>query len=239
MATRNAFKNLPHKTIERLSQYRRALLICLNNGKTHIFSHEIAKIQHITSVQVRRDLMLIAYSGTLRKGYNIQELIDLIGNIIDKQEGIKVAILGMGNLGRALIKYLSGKRHKLEIVAGFDTNPDKIGKTMNGVMCYDTEQLAQIVRSENIRIGIITVPEEYATETADKLVKAGIKGILNYTPKPVNVPENVYLEEYDMITTLEKIAFYVKVAEDDSQLNLLESKNKITNTRKESASKRS
>lgn len=217
MSNKTTFKNLPHKTIERLSQYRRALLLCLSNGQSHIFSHEIAKIQHITSVQVRRDLMLIGYSGTLRKGYNIQELIDLIGDIIDKQEGINVAVVGMGNLGRALIKYLSGKRHKLEIVAGFDTNPDKIGKTMNGVMCYDTSKMSLMIKNENIRIGIITVPELYAAETADKLVKAGIKGILNYTPKPVNVPDDVYLEEYDMITTLEKIAFYVKMSEEASE----------------------
>jgi redox-sensing transcriptional repressor len=213
MASKNTLKSLPHKTIERLSQYRRALLLCLSKGQSHIFSHEIAKIQHITSVQVRRDLMLIGYSGTLRKGYNIQELINLIGNIIDKQEGINVAVIGMGNLGRALIKYLSGKRHKLEIVAGFDINPEKIGKTMNGVMCYDSKYLADVIRNEKIKIGIITVPESYTVETADNLVKAGIKGILNYTPKPINVPDDVYLEEYDMITTLEKIAFYVKMSE--------------------------
>ena len=214
MKQKNTFENLPHKTIERLSQYRRALLICLDKGKTHIFSHEIAKIQHITPVQVRRDLMLIGYSGTLRKGYNIQELIDLIGTIIDTEEGLKATIIGMGNLGRALIKYLSGKRHKLEIVAGFDTNPDKIGNKFSGIRCYSIEDLNEIVKEKNITIGVITVPEENTVETADKLVQAGIKGILNYTPKPVDVPEHVYLEEYDMITTLEKVAFYVKLADE-------------------------
>mgnify|MGYP001256623166 CR=1 FL=1 len=208
-------KHLPHKTIERLSQYRRALLLCLEKGKTHIYSHEIAKIQHITAVQVRRDLMLIGYTGTLRKGYNVKELIDLIGNIIDSEEGIKVAIIGMGNLGRALINYFAGKRSKLRIVAGFDTNPDKIGNTMSGVPCYSIEQLKEVVAAEDIKVGIMTVPADYAVDTAELLVKAGIKGILNYTPKPVNVPEGVYLEEYDMITTLEKVAFYVKLQETD------------------------
>jgi redox-sensing transcriptional repressor len=166
--------------------------------------------------------MLIGYSGTLRKGYNIQELINLIGNIIDKQEGINVAVVGMGNLGRALIKYLSGKRHKLEIVAGFDNNPEKIGKLLNGVMCYSSEKLAQVITNENIKVAIITVPENQTVETADRLVKAGIKGILNYTPKPINVPKDVYLEEYDMITTLEKIAFYVKMSESENELELKE-----------------
>lgn len=213
----NTFKSLPHKTIERLSQYRRALLLCLEDGKDHIFSHEIAKIQHITPVQVRRDLMLIGYSGTLRKGYNIQQLIDLIGMIIDSQEGINVAIIGMGNLGRALINYFRGKRHKLSIIAGFDSNPDKIGTTVSGVSCYAVEGMKRIIQEKNIQIGIITVPGNQTTEIAAKLVEAGIKGIVNYTPKPINVPDNVYLEEYDMTTTLEKVAFYVKIAEEDSE----------------------
>lgn len=207
-------KNLPHKTIERLSQYRRALLICLEKGQTHIYSHEIARIQHITAVQVRRDLMLIGYTGTLRKGYNVKELIDLIGEIIDSQEGINVAIIGMGNLGRALINYFSGKRSHLKIVASFDINPDKIGNTMSGVPCFSTDDMEKVIREKNIRVGIMTVPADFATQTAEALVQAGIRGILNYTPKPVNVPKEVYLEEYDMITSLEKVAFYVKINED-------------------------
>jgi redox-sensing transcriptional repressor len=210
-----SMKHLPHKTIERLSQYRRALLICLDQGQTHIYSHEIAKIQHITAVQVRRDLMLIGYSGTLRKGYNVRELIDLIGSIIDAGEGIRVAIVGMGNLGRALINYFSGKRSRLSIIASFDTNPDKIGRTMSGVPCYSLEDMNEIISRENIKIGIMTVPASAAIIVAEKLVQAGIQGILNYTPKPVYVPKEVYLEEYDMITSLEKVAFYVKMQEVD------------------------
>jgi redox-sensing transcriptional repressor len=157
--------------------------------------------------------MLIGYSGTLRKGYNIQELIDLIGNIIDSEDGINVAIIGMGNLGRALINYFTGKRHKLEIVAGFDTNPDKIGNKFSGVPCHSISDLEKVIKKENIKIGIITVPADQTTETAKNLVHSGIKGILNYTPKPIDVPDDVYLEEYDMITTLEKVAFYVKMSE--------------------------
>lgn len=213
MIDKSTYRNLPHKTIERLSQYRRTLLSCLEGGKTHIFSHEIARLQHITSVQVRRDLMLIGYSGTLRKGYNIRELIDLIADIIDCDSGINVAIVGMGNLGRALITYFRGKRDKLSIVAGFDNNPNKIGSFTADIPCYSITELSKIIKEKNISIGILTVPASQTIETAKKLVDAGIKGILNYTPKTINVPDHVYLEEYDMITTLEKVAFYVKNAE--------------------------
>jgi len=205
---------LPHKTIERLSQYRRALLMVHTSGKTHIFSHEIAKIIHITAVQVRRDIMLIGYTGTLRKGYNVKELIDLIGEIIDSEMIIRVCVIGVGNLGRAIINYFSGKRTKLSIVAVFDSNIEKVGKKYSGVTCYDIEQMSEIVKSEDIKIGIMTVPADQGQVTADRLVKAGIKGILNYAPKSVFVPKDVHLEEYDMITSLEKVAFFVKTHKD-------------------------
>jgi redox-sensing transcriptional repressor len=201
---------LPHKTIERLSQYRRALLMVHASGKTHIFSHEIAKIIHITAVQVRRDIMLIGYTGTLRKGYSVKELIDLIGEIIDSEQIIKVCVIGVGNLGRAIINYFSGKRTKLSIVAVFDSNAEKVGKKYSGVTCYSIEQISELVKKEDINIGIITVPADQGQVTADRLVKAGIKGILNYAPKSVSVPKDVHLEEYDMITSLEKVAFFVK-----------------------------
>lgn len=203
-------RTLPHKTIERLSQYRRALLLVHASGKTHIFSHEIARIIHITPVQVRRDIMLIGYTGTLRKGYHVKELIDLIGNIIDSEKGIKVCVIGIGNLGRAIINYFSGKRTKLTIAAAFDNNPAKIGKKYSGVTCYGMDQLPEVTRAENIRLAIMAVPADQGQQTADMLVACGIIGILNFTPKPVSVPKDVYLEEYDMVTSLEKVAFFVK-----------------------------
>ncbi|MEI7980838.1 MAG: redox-sensing transcriptional repressor Rex [Bacteroidota bacterium] len=203
-------KNLPHKTVERLSQYRSALLLILSTEKTHVFSHEIAQMLHITPVQVRRDLMLIGYSGNLRKGYDIKELIELIGKIIDSEKGQRVAVVGLGNLGKAIISYFKGKRSKLAIIAAFDINPEKINRVYDGVACYHINQMPDIIKQHNISIGIVSVPSEQAPEIAETLTLAGIKGILNFTPKPLNVPPYVYLEEYDMITSLEKVAFFAK-----------------------------
>lgn len=208
--TQELIAKLPHKTIERLSQYRRALLICAGKGKEFIFSHEIAEIQHITAVQVRRDLMLVGYSGTLRKGYNVKELIALIGEIIDCPIGINVAIIGMGNLGRAIIKYLTNKRKNLTIVAGFDLSSDKIGKVIYGIPCYSPMEMKKIVRKKRIGIAVVTVPPDKTNETAKRLIDAGIKGVLNFTSSPMILPDPIFLEEYDMITSLEKVAFYVK-----------------------------
>lgn len=201
---------LPAKTVERLSEYRRTLLECLNEKKNFIFSHELAARLHITAVQVRRDLMLIGYSSVQRKGYDVKELIDTIGNIIDSQESLNIAIIGIGNLGRAMAGYFKGKRSKLNLVASFDTDPQKINKVIAGVKCYSHNDLEKMIRELDIRIAIITVPPEYAKEAAEEAVRYGIKGILNFTTIPLNVPSWVFLEEYDMITSIEKVAYFVK-----------------------------
>ena len=202
--------HLPDKTVERLSQYRRSLLVTLNSGKSFIFSHEIAQLLHITPVQVRRDIMLIGYSGTLRKGYDVKELIDLIGSIIDTENGQQVCIMGLGNLGKAILKYFGGKRPKLKIVAAFDVNPEKTAQLYAGIPVFHIDLLQQKVAELSISIGIITVPVDKAAETAEHLVQAGIKGILNFSSKPLNLPNHVYLEEYDVITSLEKVAYHTK-----------------------------
>jgi redox-sensing transcriptional repressor len=201
---------LPGKTVERLSEYRRQLLGCLAENKNYIFSHDLAGLLHITAVQVRRDLMLIGYSSVLRKGYDVRELIDTIGTIIDSAEGLHVAIIGIGNLGRAVTGYFRGKRSKLNVVASFDKDPQKVNKVISGVKCYSTQDMEQVIRELDIRIAILTLPADYAKSMAEEIVRFGIKGILNFTTVPLNVPSGVYLEEYDMITSIEKVAYFVK-----------------------------
>ncbi len=201
---------LPGKTVERLSEYRRTLLGCLNDNKNFIYSHDLAALLHITAVQVRRDLMLIGYSSVLRKGYDVRELIETISRIIDSDEGVNVAIVGIGNLGRAFAAYFKGKRSKLNLVASFDNDPLKINKVISGVKCYPYGEMERLVKEMNIRIAILTVPADYASDIAEEAVRYGIRGILNYTTVPLNVPPEVYLEEYDMITSIEKVAYFVK-----------------------------
>jgi redox-sensing transcriptional repressor len=201
---------LPQKTVERLSIYRRTLLECLAAGKTHIYSHELAHLHNITAVQVRRDIMFIGYSSMQRKGYDVSELIEFIGKIIDAEVQLNVAIIGIGNLGRAITTYFMGKRSKLNIVAAFDLDPNKTDRVVSGVKCYSMQNIEALVKEKDISIAILTVPADTAAATVQRLVLAGIKGILNFTTVPLNVPSNVHLEEYDMITSLEKLAYFVK-----------------------------
>ena len=203
---------LPERTVERLSEYRRSLFQCLEEGKTHIFSHELAELHHNTAVQVRRDIMFIGYTSMQRKGYDVSELISVICDILDSEKGLNVAVVGVGNIGRAITTYFTGKRSKLNILATFDVDHTKIDRVISGVKCYSLSMLKEVVSEQNISIAILTVPADSANEVSEQLVEAGIKGILNFTTVPVNVGEDVYLDEYDMITSLEKVAYFVKTS---------------------------
>jgi redox-sensing transcriptional repressor len=204
---------LPEKTVERLSSYRRTLLNCLLQGKTHIFSYELATLHNITAVQVRRDIMFIGYSSAQKKGYDVRKLIDVIEHILDSNTGINVAVIGMGNLGKAITGYFIGKRPKLRIVASFDIDQGKVNTVISGIRCYPISELATVIRDLHISIALLTVPPEMTKEIADKMVQAGIKGILNFTSVPLNPGPGVYIEEYDMITSIEKVAYFIKKSE--------------------------
>lgn len=204
-------KILPEKTIERLSQYRRSLNNYMNDHKKNrIYSHELAALLNITAVQVRRDIMFIGYSSPQRKGYNINELIQVISQTIDTQEPLNVAVVGYGNLGKAITTYFIGNRPKLNLVAAFDIDPKKIGVEANNIKCYSIERLREIIANKDISIAVLTVPTNAAKEMAKVLIQTGIKGILNFTTVNLKVTEHIYLEEYDMITSLEKVAYFVK-----------------------------
>lgn len=201
--------NLPPKSVERLSQYRRILYSNLDKGKEHIYSHELASQLHLTPVQVRRDIMLIGYSGTQRKGYVIEDLIQRIGEILDGNKKINTAIIGMGNLGKAITSYFNGKRTKLDIAAAFDVDEQKINRVISNVRCYHINQLGEKIKELDISIAIMTLSPEHAQEVADQLVVNNIKGILNFTSVPLSIPEHIYVEDYDMVTSMEKVAYFV------------------------------
>jgi redox-sensing transcriptional repressor len=205
-------KTLPEKTIRRLSEYRRTMLRCLDEGKTHIYSYELADLQNITAVQVRRDIMFIGYSSQGRMGYDIRDLSKAIAKVIDPGEVINLAIVGYGNLGKAIAAYLLNRRPMLKLVAAFDIDPRKIGSALSGIQCFPIERLRELITSLNIRIAILSVPSPAAQETAKALVASGIRGILNFTTININVPSDISLEEMDIITSIEKVAYFVKHA---------------------------
>jgi redox-sensing transcriptional repressor len=197
-------------TIGRFSIYRRILNRLLSENSKNIFSHQLAVMAGVTPAQVRRDIMSIGYSGTPNRGYGVADLIESIGLSLDDPEGQRAALVGIGNLGRAILAYFSGRRPKLAIMAAFDTNPKKFDRVIQGCRCFNIERLEEIVRKLGIDIGIITVPSDEAQKVANALVHAGIKGILNYAPVRIQVPVNIYVEEIDMTMALEKVAYFAR-----------------------------
>ncbi|MFO7789251.1 MAG: redox-sensing transcriptional repressor Rex [Bacteroidales bacterium] len=201
--------DLPEKSVERISQYRKILLENEKNAKTHIYSHELAAQLHLTPVQVRRDIMLIGYSGTQRKGYVIKDLYARIVEVLNQGMKLNITVIGMGNLGKAITCYFEGKHPSLEIKAGFDNHENKINRIISGIKCYHISELQKKIKELNISIAILTLPPEQAQSVTDKLVMSGIKGVLNFTGVTLNVPPNTYVEDYDMSSSLEKVAYFV------------------------------
>ena len=212
----NVPSNIPEKTIERLSEYRRTLLSCHEQGITHIFSHVLAGIHGITAVQVRRDLMLIGFSSDTKKGYDVEVLIDFISSILDSRNPVNIAVIGMGHLGQAITKYFNGKGLKLKIIAAFDVDPEKVGKEVDHIPCYHMDQFEELVEDLDINIVILSSPTNVASELVVPIINAGIKGVLNFTSKPLNFPRGIVVENYDITTLLEKVAYFVKENEDNN-----------------------
>jgi redox-sensing transcriptional repressor len=201
---------LPPRTVERLSKYRRLLDKYKDLEGAHIYSHKLAGLLNLTPEQVRRDLMLIGITGNHRRGYNIKELIGMIGNTIDRHEGQQVALVGIGNLGRAVLGFIRKAETRMNIVAAFDIDRSKINTHIGNVPCFHLHDARQVVRDKSIRIAILTVPPEVAVATTAMLLQSGIRGILNFTSVHLDVPPGIYLKDYDIITSLEEIGFFIQ-----------------------------
>lgn len=201
---------MSERAVGRLSIYRRLLSELADGGSQNVYSHELAKMSGFSAAQVRRDLMAVGYSGSPAKGYGVSELVESIGHYLDDPVGQGVALVGVGNLGRAILAYFSGRRPRLAIVAAFDNDPKKTGRDFHGCRCCDVADMVTLIRKKRIDVGIITVPQFEAQEVADLLVKGGVRGILNFAPATIEVPERVYVENVDITVSLEKVAFFAR-----------------------------
>jgi redox-sensing transcriptional repressor len=154
--------------------------------------------------------MLLDYCGTPTKGYNVQELEYQIGELLDDPFGQTVAVVGLGNLGTSLIDYCWWRYQNLAGIFGFDHDHKQIKKSSKFGKCYHIDSLEEIIKKENINIAIISVPPDEAQNVANRLIAAGVKGILNYTPARLNLPDNVYVEDVDLLLALDKVAFLAR-----------------------------
>jgi len=192
------------KIIGRLARYRALLTDRLPVDRPHIFSHEISAAMRLTPSQVRRDLMVLGYFGVPRHGYEVAELVRHLDEFLSFNRVNPVAVVGAGNLGRALIAFLEARRATIRI----DVDPAKCSRVFSGVKCHPMEALEEVLAKESVRIAVLCVPANVAQATANRLIAAGVKGFLNFAPVPLRVPAGVTLEELDLTSALEKVVFF-------------------------------
>ncbi len=171
-----------------------------------IHSHRLAHLLKINAAHVRRDLMLIGFSGDIHKGYDIKSLIEKISEAIDCIYIQKVAFVGIGDLGRAVAEYFNHTETRLQVAATFRVEGE--APDFADVRCYPIQEMKEVLKKERIELCVLAVPADLAHDVSKDLIDAGIRGILNFTSAHLKVPSNVYVEQYDMICKLEKLAYF-------------------------------
>ncbi len=202
---------IPEATISRLSVYSRFLTQIETTGVGRISSGEIAAATGGTPAQVRKDLAYFGEFGTRGVGYDVVELNKEICNILGIGKKWRVVLIGAGNLGSALTQYGGFKSRGFAIEAVFDNDLSKVGLRLNDTPVMAINRMHEYVRENNIDIAIIAVPGRYAQDIADLLVQSGIKGILNFAPVTLNIPEEVQVRNVDLAVNLEILSFNIVV----------------------------
>jgi redox-sensing transcriptional repressor len=201
--------HVPPVVVSRLSLYLRELQQLVRQGRATISSSQLGKMLGITDAQVRKDLANFGHFGHPGIGYRCDELIAEIRRILGTDREWVVTMVGVGNMGRALLRYKGFAAQGFRIVAAFDLDERVVGTRIEGIPVYDTRQLSQVVRQQHIQLGMITVPATQAQQVADQLVAAGIVGIVNFAPVTLNLPKDIGLVGVDLTTELEQLAFSV------------------------------
>jgi redox-sensing transcriptional repressor len=200
---------IPRKTIYRLSVYLRCLLRLKENQIRTVSSEALARAARVKSTQLRKDLAYFGQFGTRGLGYDVQQLSKMISDLLRTTRLQPVILVGVGNLGLALLSYRGFEPEGFEIVAAFDIDLRKRNKQVPPPI-YPMEKLAEIVRQRGVKMAILTVPASAAQEVANTLVQCGITGILNFSPIVLHVPEDVMVNDVNLAIELENLSYFIQ-----------------------------
>ncbi len=200
-------KRISDSTISRLSRYYRALVQLDKDNYETVSSKDLARLEHLTPAQVRKDLSFFGSFGTRGLGYPVRELKDKIAKILGVEQEWHVALVGIGNIGSALVSYKEFARQGFRITLLFDNDQRKIGSNHKGLVIHDVANLAKELEEHHIEIAVISVPPQQAQNVCDDIVKAGVKAILNFAPINLKVPKGVFLRNENMAMELEHLSF--------------------------------
>ena len=211
-------ETIPHRTVERFFRYSQFLHARTEAGCEFVFSHELASAVGVSPEQVRRDLMNFRLKGTPQRGYPIGEFMTELYAHLESTSLTKMVLVGTGNLGKAILTYFLKRRPNLSIVAAFDQDPEMSDRVYSGCRVYHVSQLAKVVSKEKAMVGIVTVPAASAQEAVSALVRAGVRGIVNFAPAQVETPPGVFLEQLDITLSIEKAAYFARRMKNNKEL---------------------
>ena len=200
-------RKISDSTVRRLALYLRFLEHSATQGLTTISSAELARRGGTTSAQVRKDLSFFGSFGKRGLGYSVPELAARIRDILGLKRTHRVVLVGAGKMGGALLHYRGFRQHGFDLAAIYDKDPRKIGARSNGLVVRDIRLLEADLKKEPSDIAILVTPAEAAQEVTDRLVRAGVKAILNFAPVPLVVPNDVAVQSVNMALELETLSF--------------------------------
>ena len=193
---------VPEPTLRRLPWYLPNIKLMKEKGEQYVSSTQISKEINIDASQIAKDLSYVNISGRTRVGYNIDALIEVLESFLGFTNMHKAFLFGVGSLGAALLRD-SGLHHfGLEIVAAFDVNPELVGKDLNGIPIFHSDDFEAKMKEYDVNIGVLTVPINIAQEITDKMVDGGIKAVWNFTPFRIRVPENIVVQNTSLYAHL-------------------------------------
>ncbi|MGH9077560.1 MAG: redox-sensing transcriptional repressor Rex [Acidimicrobiales bacterium] len=207
-AERPAGLSVPAATVARLPLYLRALVEAQAEHTATLSSELLAERTGVSAAQVRKDLSHLGSFGTRGVGYDVAFLIRQMSGQLGLDQDRRVAIVGVGNLGQALARYHGFPARGFRITAAFDADPAKVGLSIGETQVRPVADLVQVVRDQQVAIGIITTPPRVAQEIADHLVAAGVSSILNFAPTVIRAPAHVFVRKVDLAVELQILSFY-------------------------------
>lgn len=200
-------RRISESTIHRLSLYYRSLTQLERDNQKTVSSKDLARREKLTPAQVRKDLSFFGSFGTRGLGYPVPELKGKIGAILGIDRSWRVALIGIGNIGSALVSYKEFAKQGFNIILLFDNDQRKVGSNHKGIVVSDTRDLEKLLRQHEIEIAIMAVPSQVAQTVTDIVVGSGVKAILNFAPVNLKVPEDVYVRTENMSMELEYLSF--------------------------------
>jgi len=200
----------PDVVIDRLPLYARALAALEAQGREVVSSQELGTLLAVTPAQIRKDLSYFGRFGKQGRGYSVLKLLDELRRILGLNRQWRLAVVGIGRLGRAILGYQGFAPQGFRIVEAFDSDPEMIGREVDGLIVKDTADLETRLKETRVDIGIVAVPAETAQRVIDALVRCGVRAVLNYAPIAAQVPKGIQIKRVDPVLALQGMTYYLK-----------------------------